>query len=68
MMRTKVLFEVYGSTLGEIHRRSKAVLSEFLAVDVDDLDRHADVEVDIEQFDTTLDPATYKGKVFAKLK
>ena len=68
MMRTKVSFEVYGSTLADIHRRAKTSLAEFLTVEVEELDRHADVEVDIEQFNAAEDPATYKGKVFAKLK
>jgi hypothetical protein len=67
-MRTKVSFEVYGSTLSEIHRRAKDSLSEFLGVSLEELDQRADVEVDIEQFDTKVDPAEYKGKVFAKLK
>ena len=68
MMRTKVSFAVYGSTLVDIHRRAKSSLADFLDVPVEELDRHADIEVDIEQANTTVDPATYKGNVFAKLK
>jgi SHS2 domain-containing protein len=67
-MRTKVSFDVYGSTLTEIHRRAKTALAEFLTIEVDDLDSRVDVEVDIEQFNSAEDPATYHGRVFAKLK
>jgi hypothetical protein len=47
-MKTKITFEVVGSTKSDIERRALTEIAEFLGIEVDSVDSKCDIELHIE--------------------
>jgi hypothetical protein len=47
-MKTKITFEVVGSTKEDIERRALAQIAEFMSIEVDSVESKCDIELHIE--------------------
>lgn len=68
MISTSIEFTVSGSTYEEIVQKVKEYLAEFLDIDVSDVERKANIEINISDTVESLDEDNYSAEVIAQVK